>query len=71
MAHTKWAWSLFILDAAVGLDQVLTLVQGTSLLLGHPIWMSVLLAVVMTANAVQKVCGLVVGATVVCNYTWV
>jgi len=63
MAHTKWDWSLFILDTAVGLDQVLTLVQDTSLFLGHPIWMSVLLSVVMTANTVQKVCGLVVGAT--------
>lgn len=67
MAHTKWAWSLFILDTAVGLDQALTVVQDTSLFLGHPIWISVLLSVVMTANAVQKVCGLVLGATIVCN----
>ena len=60
MLSTKWTSCLFVLDTAVGFDQVLSLVQGTSLILGHPVWMSMLLLLVVAGNAVQRVRDIVV-----------
>ena len=73
---TKSAWSLFVLDAAVGFDQLLSMIQNTSLFMGYPVGMAMLLTLVMTGNAVQRVrcvsvCVCVCDVTRVCMFACV